>query len=221
MATLGLVVAGTAMSWAAVNVPLIIGASRGWSEFYTFSQSRGIDFGSPWLASSFLGWWTVPADRANLVASGSFLLLCAAIGLLGLLGRRASFAQLAFLVVAAFALTNKVYSPQYVLWLLPLAALARPRWGLFLLWQACEAVYWIGVWRFLLDYGQSAPSDGGIGLTAYAWVIWVHVIGTAVLVGAVVVDVARGRPGGDDLAGDDVPVPPGQTWPQAPELAPA
>ena len=27
---------------------------------------------------------------------------------------------MAFLVVAAFLMTNKVYSPQYVLWLLPL-----------------------------------------------------------------------------------------------------
>ena len=41
--------------------------------------------------------------------------------------RRPRLPQLAFLVVAAFLLTNKVYSPQYVLWLLPLAVLARPR----------------------------------------------------------------------------------------------
>ncbi len=221
-ATLLLVVGGTALSWLAVNLPLILGARRGWSEFYSFSQSRGIDFGSPWLASSFLGWWTVPGERANLVASGSFLLLCAAIGVLGLLAERPSFAQLAFLVVAAFAVTNKVYSPQYVLWLVPLAALARPRWGLFLLWQACEALYWIGVWRFLLDYGQATHYDGAIGLTAYAWTIWAHVLGTSVLAGAVVVDIVRGRPGGDDARPDGGPaLPPHEARPGAPQLAPA
>ena len=33
-----------------------------------------------------------------------------------------------FLIVVAFTLTNKVYSPQYSLWLVPLAVMARPRW---------------------------------------------------------------------------------------------
>ena len=44
--------------------------------------------------------------------------------------RRTADEKGAVLVVAAFAITNKVYSPQYVLWLLPLAAMARPRWPL-------------------------------------------------------------------------------------------
>jgi uncharacterized membrane protein len=44
--------------------------------------------------------------------------------------------------VAAFLLLNKVYSPQYALWLLPLAVLARPRWRSLLVWQATEAVVW-------------------------------------------------------------------------------
>ena len=46
--------------------------------------------------------------------------------------------QLAFLVVAAFLITNKVYSPQYVLWLIALFPLARPRWRDFLIWQAAR-----------------------------------------------------------------------------------
>jgi len=54
--------------------------------------------------------------------------------------RRPRLPQLLFITIVAFLVTNKVYSPQYVLWLVPLAALARPRWGMFLVWQASEAL---------------------------------------------------------------------------------
>ena len=52
-------------------------------------------------------------------------------------------AQLAFLLVAGFLVLNKVWSPQYSLWLLPLAVLARPRWRSLLLWQLTEALLWV------------------------------------------------------------------------------
>ena len=52
--------------------------------------------------------------------------------------RRPRLAQLAFLIVAAFILTNKVYSPQFVIWLIPLLALARPRWRDFLSGRASK-----------------------------------------------------------------------------------
>jgi hypothetical protein len=42
----------------------------------------------------------------------------------------------AFPLVVAFLLTNKVYSPQYGLWLLPLFALALPNLPLFIAFQA-------------------------------------------------------------------------------------
>ncbi|GAA4953097.1 hypothetical protein GCM10023238_19320 [Streptomyces heliomycini] len=73
------------------------------------------------------------------------LLCCVGVAALALTApRRPRFAQLAFLIVAAFILTNKVYSPQYVLWLVPLAALARPKWRDFLVWQgACEVAYFL------------------------------------------------------------------------------
>ena len=184
-------------AWLAVNLPVMLLAFDGWREFYVFSSTRGEDFGSPWYAASLLGWGTVPADRLNLVASGLFLALCVGVGLLGLL-RRASFAQLAFLVVAAFLLTNKVYSPQYVLWLVPLAALARPRWTAFLVWQLGEAVYWLAVWRFLLGYSDGTWQEGAIGGTVYAWAILLHVGLTLWFAALVVVDIVRDRPGGDD-----------------------
>ena len=52
----------------------------------------------------------------------------------------------------AFLLVNKVYSPQYVLWLLPLAALARPRWRDLLIWQACEVFYFFAVWMHIAGF---------------------------------------------------------------------
>jgi uncharacterized membrane protein len=75
-----------------------------------------------------------------------FGLAVVAIGYLAyLVPRRPRLAQLAFLVVAAFCLTSKVWSQQYVLWLVPLALLARPRWGAFLAWQFAEIVYFFAL----------------------------------------------------------------------------
>ena len=58
--------------------------------------------------------------------------------LVALAPRRPRVPQIAFLLVAGFIVFNKVDSPQYALWLVPLAVLARPRWPSMLLWQVTE-----------------------------------------------------------------------------------
>ena len=58
--------------------------------------------------------------------------------------------------MTGFLLVNKVYSPQYVLWLLPLVALARPRWRDVLIWTAGEVFYFGSVWLYLGGWTQSA-----------------------------------------------------------------
>ncbi len=71
--------------------------------------------------------------------------------------------------MAGFLLVNKVYSPQYVLWLLPLAVLARPRWRDQLIWQAGEVLYFAAVWWYLGGY--LAPGGG-----ADAGFYWVAIV---------------------------------------------
>ena len=117
---------------------------------------------------------------------------------MGVLARRTpTLAELGLLVLVGFLLVNKVYSPQYVLWLLPLAVLAVPRWRDQLVWQGTEVLYFASVWWYL--GGQLAPG-GGEDAGFYWLAILVRVAGELYLVGLVVRDLFRRVPS-DDLDG--------------------
>jgi uncharacterized membrane protein len=191
--------AAAAASWALVNLPFMLAAPDGWSYFFRFSSERGMDFGSPWYALSLWG-ATLPAGAVNAVATGALVVLCAGIAWLILAAPRPPrLAQVAFLVVAAFLLTNKVYSPQFVLWLLPLAVLARPRWRDLLIWQACEAVYFVAIWWYLVGFN---PDHQGLPPQWYAAAVFVHIGGVLWLVAMVVRDVRH--PAQDPVRTDPV-----------------
>ena len=70
--------------------------------------------------------------------------------------RRPRLPQLGFLLLASFLILNKVWSPQYVIWLMPLAVLARPRIWAYVLWQVAEVAYFIGIWGYFV-YLYSTP----------------------------------------------------------------
>ncbi|MEV6163637.1 glycosyltransferase 87 family protein [Streptomyces sp. NPDC052052] len=198
---------GAAMSWLVVNLPVMVLAPEGWKKFYTFSEERGIDFGSFWLIITQRTGKSFEVATVNTVSTLATLVLCAAVGALTLTApRRPRFAQLAFLVVAAFILVNKVYSPQYVLWLIPLAVLARPRWRDFLIWQACEVMYFLGIWMYLA-YTTSGDKHQGLPAEGYHLAIALHLLGTLYLCAVVVRDVLMPerdvvrRDGSDDPSG--------------------
>lgn len=186
--TTALVAAGT---WLLVNLPAMVASGSAWKAFWSFNSDRGADLGSLWLVLQQRG-ATVTPHTINVASGVFFVVACAAIFALGLAAKkRPQVAQIAFLVVAAFLLVNKVYSPQYVLWLLPLAVLARPRWRDLLIWQACELVYFASVWLYL--GGWLAPAGGDIAV-AYHLAIILRVAGELYLMALVIYDIWTTEP---------------------------
>jgi uncharacterized membrane protein len=146
-------IAAAAVAWAAVNLPIAVLFPSGWAEFFRLNSRRGADPDTLYtLVSTITGWpgfdgvlraGQVPITL-NLVSAMLFVLACAAIAWVALTAPRPPrLGQLCFLVVSAFLLVNKVWSPQYSLWLIPLAVLAIPRWKPVLAWMTVDALLWI------------------------------------------------------------------------------
>lgn len=152
-----------AATWLAVNLPILVLFPRGWAEFFALNTRRGDDMDSLFnVVKSFtdwrgfdagLGFWQPPVVL-NTVVTTLFAVCCAGIGYIALTAPvRPRLTQLAFLVVAAFLLTGKVWSPQFSLWLVPLAVLAVPHRRLLLAWMSIDALVWVPRMYFL--YGLS------------------------------------------------------------------
>jgi uncharacterized membrane protein len=160
--------------WLAVNVPIALAYYPGWSEFYRFSIDRPSERSTGWaMAKAVLDvgagatdapFWKPPGPAVALA-------LLVALTVVVVIGLRAPvkprLAQLVFLVVLAFLLTTKVWSPQYSLWLVPLLALARPRWRLNLIWQFTEIAVWFLTLTLLLGLNQGQEAHG----VGYGWLM--------------------------------------------------
>ena len=160
MSRFAVTAAGALGAWLLANLPAFLTGRDEWYVFWHFNATRGADLGSIWLVIDQARSGQIDPHTINLVSWLFFGTWCVGVLALGLVAPETPrFAQLGFLVVAGFLLVNKVYSPQYVLWLLPLAVLARPRWRDQIVWQAGEILYFASVWWYLGGY--LAPADGG------------------------------------------------------------
>jgi uncharacterized membrane protein len=166
LAALGRTASAAVATWVLVNLPVLVLFPRGWSEFFRLNTRRGDDMDSLYnVVKSFTGWrgfdpklgfWE-PPTVLNAVVAVLFVLCCAAIAYIAFTApRRPRVAQLLFLVVAAFLLTNKVWSPQFSLWLVPLAVLALPYRRILLAWMTIDALVWVPRMYYL--YGN--PNRG-------------------------------------------------------------
>lgn len=188
-------------AWVAANLPAYLTGPDTWRVFWTFNAERGADLGSLWLVARQAG-LPLSADLVNAGSLAFFGVWCLAVLGVGLAAPQSPrLAQLGFLVVAGFLLANKVYSPQYVLWLLPLAALARPRWRDHLVWQGSEVLYFAAVWWYLGGFLDPGSGDQA----GFYWLaIVLRTIGLLWLVAVVVRDVVV--PARDPVLADRLPL---------------
>ncbi|OLM21459.1 MULTISPECIES: glycosyltransferase 87 family protein [unclassified Pseudonocardia] len=176
-------------SWLAVNLPVALAWPRGWAEFFLLNRTRPADPDSIWYSLYwFTGWAGFDgrlADGAapsvlNAVTAALMVLAFAAIAWLAWRAPRPpAVAELGFLVVAAFLLLNKVWSPQYSLWLVPLAVLALPRWRLLLAWMTVDALVWVPrMYQYLGVEAKGLPVEPFLVtvLVRDAVVVWLCVL---------------------------------------------
>jgi uncharacterized membrane protein len=200
----------TVVVWLAVNLPVAFSLNAGWREFFRLNTERSMDPDSLYnVISYFTGWsgFDGPLQPGqtptwlNIVSGGLFVLCCIGIAYLGLAApTRPRLAQLCFLVVAAFLLTNKVWSPQYSLWLVPLAVLAIPRWRLLLGWMLIDALVWVPRMFYYLGVDHKGlPPDWFLGFVV---VRDLAVVGLCVLV---IREIYRPDTDKVRLSGDDDP----------------
>lgn len=179
-------------TWAAVNAPVAAAFGRGWSEFFRVQWERPADVDSLWFAlASFVGRPGLEGATLTMASIAAFVACCAGIGLLAWRAPQPPrVASLAFLLVAALLLTGKAWSPQWSLWLVPLAVLALPRWRLLLAWMAVDALVWAPrMFYYLTPAARGLPPEWFLGAVVLRDAM---VVGLCVLViGSVLVPPAE------------------------------
>ena len=170
--------------WLAINLPFILTTPTGWWRFYKLNLERGADWGSIWLALSQLG-----LSLTNLNYLSLLLLL---IGLTAItiflfeIKSTPTLASVAFIVLATVMIAGKVYSPQYVLWLTPLAVIAltgAKDLPAFWIWQSGEIIYHIAIWQHI---ALATGAHFGLAAGGYAVLTLLRIATTLYLIWSLV-----------------------------------
>ena len=147
----------TVATWLLVNLPIAATNYQGWSRFYKMNFSREAGWGSVWYGITALGGKVLALNYISILIT-IILIAALAIFYLDISQTRTHFQNLTlmiFLTMAAFTSVNKVYSPQYILWLTPFAVLAmtnRKERAAFWIWQGAELIYHFAIWQYFAGF---------------------------------------------------------------------
>jgi uncharacterized membrane protein len=183
-------------AWLALNAPFAIAAPTGWWEFFRFNSERPPDWDSLWyIACDRIPGFDI-CDRVgvvNVLSLAMFVLI--SIGVWRMRAARdPAFPRwtFGFPLLVVFLLTNKVYSPQYGLWLLPWFALTLPDIRRFAVFEAADVAVFVTRFGF---FGQMDPRIGGwVDALTIGWFELAVLVRAAVLVWCLAAWIRRPSP---------------------------
>jgi len=123
------------------NIYFILRAFQGWYYFYNLNRLRAPNIDSFWGIIHRI----FPYCSINSINLTTLLLLVVSYLIICLIFRKKDFLILSFCGVILFVLFNKVFSPQYVLWLLPFIALYGSNLFLFYLMEITNLVVFFSI----------------------------------------------------------------------------
>jgi uncharacterized membrane protein len=161
-------------SWFLVNLPFALPHPASWWTFFRFNAERPADWDSLW----YLGCRHVSfspicdhTSRIDLLSAVLFVGLAVWVWR-GKVARDRDFPGWTFgyPLLVLFLLTNKVYSPQYGLWLLPWFALGSTSRRAFLAFEAADVAVFVTRFSF---FGELS-GFGGLPFRWFELAIWIR-----------------------------------------------
>ncbi len=178
----------TAGTWLIANLPFALASPSSWSTFFRFNSARPADWDSLWFIGCKHVDVTAICGHTSRINVASLALFASTFMLVWIWKQRREpqFARwsLAFPMLVVFLLSNKVYSPQYGLWLLPFFALGAVDLRTFVAFEAADVA--VFVTRF--SYFGELTGVGGLPFGAFEIAIAVR---TLILAWCVVAWVRR------------------------------
>ncbi|MFT3901308.1 MAG: glycosyltransferase 87 family protein [Gordonia sp. (in: high G+C Gram-positive bacteria)] len=138
------VVVAVLATWLVVNLPVAIGASTGWLQYWRFFSARAPEPDSLYGAIATLVKLSLNVTAVNVI---SLVLVIAAIAAVIVIVVRSpkpfDVYSIAFLLIAGTLIASKTWSPQSTLWLVPFAVLAVRSSRILMVWMLIEALAWV------------------------------------------------------------------------------
>lgn len=149
-----------------INLPFVLRDRADWGLFFTFNRERGIEVNF-W---TIIRDWKLPidsgpnlgtsVDTVNALSAIAVILAIVALGAVQWRRDRDLTLPCAAILITWFFITNKVYSPQYFIWLVPFLALLAAPVALFVALSFVDVIYYTASFQ-ILHFGCPA-CDGAV-----------------------------------------------------------